>query len=116
MSVPETEVPFIVLGAEENGTNDYTTSRPVAIKNDFTIPLWARVDAPGTDPSRKRTAAWLLYADIEIAIVKNPQLVGAAGFYTYVQWPTFYFGIGTQDICVVNVPIRILLQRTYGQP
>lgn len=113
-SVPTTETPFLVLDGE-TGQNDYTTSRPVAIKNDFTVTLYVRIDAAGDDSSRLRTAAWKFYADVERRVALDPQRGGVAMF-TYVQWPTFHLGLASQGQVILEIPIRILLQRTYGQP
>jgi hypothetical protein len=112
-TIPETEVPFIVLDAEINGTNDFTTSRPTAIKNDFIVPLQAVLDVPARGTSVKRVAAWQFYADVEKALSADPQRGGVASF-TYVHWPTFYYGLPSQTKVGVEIPIRVLLQRTYG--
>lgn len=111
-AVPTSEVPFLMLD-DETGTIEYTTSRPVAVKNDFTVPLLARVDAPGADPDRKRIAAWRLYADVERALAADPQRGGVAQF-TYVQWPKFYFGLLDETEIYLEIPVRVLLQRTFG--
>lgn len=111
-AVPSDQTPFVMLDIE-TGTIDYGTSRPVAVKNDFTVPLLVRVDAPGTDPDRKRTAAWQFYADVERAVAADPQRGGAAMF-TYVQWPTFHFGLLDEPAIYLEIPIRIVLQRSYG--
>ena len=113
--IPTTETPFFVLDPEANGQNLYTTSRPVALKVDFTVPICVRVDAPGDDPDRKRTAGWQVYADVERALSADPQR-GLLALYTYVEWPTFGFGPPSQNEVYVEIPVRVLLQRAYGTP
>jgi hypothetical protein len=111
-AVPASACPFLMLDTEK-GTIEYGTSRPVAVKNDFLVPLLARLESPGANPDRKRIAAWQFYADVERAVAADPQRGGVAMF-TYVQWPTFYFGLLDETDIYLEIPVRVLLQRTFG--
>lgn len=115
-TVPSSEVPYIVLASEVAGQNQYTTSKPTAIRNEFTVPLHARIDVPGSpDGLKLRTAAWQFYADVETALAKDP-FRSATVMFTYVEWPTFHFGLANQNQVYIEIPVRFLLQRTYGKP
>lgn len=115
-AMPTTEMPFIVLDVEENGTTVYSgISKPNAIQNHWTIPLLARVDAEGGDTSQKRRAAWQFHADVEKALTVDLQRGGLAQ-YTYLNWPQFYFGLPSEIEVYVKIPIEIHLQRSYGNP
>jgi hypothetical protein len=114
-TVNATDVPFLVVGDYTPGERDFATSRPVAIKDRFTLTLAFRIDALGTDRARKETAAWQLVADIETALAKDPQR-GQKALYTYVQQPEIYPGPPTTNQVYGEVPVEITLQRAYGQP
>ena len=116
-SVPVPDVPAFVIELPPSGEITYQTSRPTAVKNDFTIQVHARVDAPGqaTDRTRKTIAALRLVADIERRLAVDPQRSNVA-LYTYVAWPEIFFGEPSQSEIYLTVPVRVLLQRTYGEP
>jgi hypothetical protein len=117
-TINPTDTPFTVVDEEPGeGKNDFgpSTSRPVQLKNRFTIRLRTRLDVPGDDPGRLRTAGWQWYADVEKVLLVDPQR-GARALYTYVQWPSIYLGLASQSQVYVEIPIEILLNRVYGVP
>ena len=120
-----TDVPFLVVGHQvEPVTRDFNSSRPVAVKDRWRFMLAGRVDAPGFDTSVKQTALSQFEADIEKALTVDPQrldlntLTGGVcqqALYTYVGQGTRYMGEPDQAMCFLEMPVEVLLQRTYGQ-
>ena len=118
-TVPDTEVPYMVLPELSGGPAwDYSGSKPTSIREAFQMTIYARVDAPGTDMDRKNKAAWDFLADVEKALKTDLQQSGFA-LYTYMgrpTRPTIYYGLGEQNMVILEIPIEVLIQRTYGLP
>ena len=113
-SVPATEVPYFVLEIQPEGEIQYTTSRPNPIKNDFRVNIYIRLDVNNDlTTSRKTIAAWTMFEDVEIALTGDEQRGGTAMF-TYLGWPEIHMGLANQGQVYLTIPVRILLQRTYG--
>jgi hypothetical protein len=112
--VPATELPYVVFGDMTSNGRSFATSRPVAIKDDFTVDLWFRVDVPmGANKARKLTAGWNFAADMEVALTRDPQR-GERALYTYVEQPTIHAGVPASNQVYGQVPVRVTLQRAYG--
>lgn len=114
-AVPLTETPFFVL-ADGKLRTEGGTSRPVSVKSYIDVTLFARVDAT-TDKDAKTTAAWQLYADIEKALLVDPQRGGLA-LFTYPDYENqtaFYYGPPSQTFALLEIPVRVSLQRVYGR-
>lgn len=114
-AVASTETPFFVL-ADGKLRTEGGTSRPVAVKSYIDVSLCARVDAASADKDAKTIAAWTLYADIEKALLVDPQRGGLA-LYTYPDYENqtaFYYGLPAQTFVLLEIPVRVALQRAYG--
>lgn len=114
-TVNSTELPFFCFGGPEPLDRAWEAARRV--KDKIKITLFARVDAPGTDLSRKTTAFENLVADIEKAIGANIHLGGVALDTRMGQPDAPAMGLGQTNIVILQAPIDIWLQqRVYGAP
>jgi hypothetical protein len=123
MTVPVTEVPYLVVGhLVEPIARSFQTSRPVAIRDTYRITIEARVDAPGFDTARKLTAIYQFAADVEKALLADLNGPGSGltrnflAMDTRVQIPVPHVGLANENVCYVEIPVEILMQRQYGQP
>jgi hypothetical protein len=86
------------------------------VKSYVDLSIIARVDAPVADADARTTVAWRLYADVEKALLVDPQRGGVA-LFTYPDYEAqtqMYFGLASQGLVIVEIPVRVLLQRVYG--
>lgn len=115
LTVPATEVPFIVVGHHQVAVSRTWTSRPNAFQDVTRFTLQTRFDAPGTDVARKVTAYTQWIADIEVAVAADITRGGVA-LDTKVEQAQPYFGLPNENICYAEIPIEIRWQRLYGKP
>lgn len=109
------QLPFVVCGDVIPGERVFASSRPVQIKDVFSVTLMWRVDADSTDAEARYRAGWNFVADLERALLTDPQR-GALALYTYVQQSTVYVGEAGQAMVFGSTPAEVRLNRVYGQP
>lgn len=115
-AVPTTEVPFLIVGHRVDAVlRNFTGSRPVSIQDRWRVVIEGRIDAPADDTASKLTAFSNFTADLEKALLVDPQRGGLA-LYTYVQQPIPYMGDDSQSQLYFEQPVEVLLQRAYGSP
>lgn len=114
---PLTETPIFVIGhrVEPVGERSFTTSRPNAVKERWRVTMEIVVDVENDleDGSKKAAARFRLVQDIERALTVDPTRGGIA-LYTYVMQDTAYPDIESQTRLYLEVPVDILMQRSYG--
>lgn len=120
-TIPPTQVPFLVVGHRvepmdrDFGRSGRGGTRLGSIVDRWRITVEARVDAPGIDTARKMTALRNLEADIEKAVLVDSRRGGLA-LMTYPMQGLVYTGLANQNMCFLEVPLEVLVQRNLGEP
>jgi hypothetical protein len=114
LSVPETEVPALVVAEDTRGVRDWLHARHV--RETVALLITVRVDARDEDgPDRKVIAASRIEADIERAVMADLTRGGVA-FLTLVQPPEpMLTGVGPMNVVLLNIPVDVQLLRRVGE-
>lgn len=121
--VPDTELPFVLLTLQPEGTRRFMPADQV--KDTLALVAIARVDVVDPQgPGAKLKAGTQLAADMERACVGElvPGQRGDSSFGGLVTdtrlltRPRILYGLGNDPIVLVEQAIYMPLHRTYGQP
>lgn len=121
--VPDTELPFVLLTLQPEGTRRFFPANQV--KDQLALVAIARVDvADPQEPGAKLKAGTRLAADLERACVgelvpgtpADPSFGGLVSDTRLTTRPRILYGLGNDPIVIVEQSIYMPLHRTYGQP
>ena len=121
--VPETELPFVLLTLQPEGTRRFMPANQV--KDVLAFVAIARVDITDSQElGAKLKAGTRLAADMERACVGelesgvpgDPSFGGLVADTRLTTRPRILYGLGSDPIVIVEQAIYMPLHRTYGQP
>lgn len=116
VTAPLTETPVMVLGHRiEPVDRDFKGTKPTSVQDRWRITIEAIVDVENDldDNSKKMAARFRLAQDVEKALTQDLQRGGLA-LYTYVMQDSAYPDVDSQNRFYMEIPVEVLMQRTYG--